>query len=88
MPSFSLLAAGSFILHLHLTTPSTQTSKSTTLKAPATTPPKKVPTPRGAFVAVCIQEENKPANIIRDHTSLKNTNADQFIFSTEAFLVQ
>ena len=49
MPSFSLLAAGSFILRLHLTTPSTQTSKSTTLTTPATTPAKKVPTPRGAL---------------------------------------
>ena len=61
-----------FILLLHLITPSTQTSMSTTLATPATTPPKKVPTPRGALsVAVCIQEENKPANIIRHHTSIK-----------------
>ena len=69
MPSFSLLAAGSFILRLHLTTPSTQTAMSTTLTAPVTTPPKKVPMPRGAFVAVCMQEENKPAKIIRQRIS-------------------
>ena len=86
-PSFSLLAAGSFILRLHLTTPSTQASMSTTLTTPATTPPKKVPTPRGALsVAVCMQEENKPANIIRHHTSI-NTHVHMtnvHISSTEA----
>ena len=36
-----------------------------------TTRPKKLPMPRGISVAVCIQEENKPANIIRHHTSVK-----------------
>ena len=56
MPSVSLLAAGSFILRLHLTNPSTQTAKSTTLTTPATTPPKKVPKPRRALsVAVRMQ---------------------------------
>ena len=54
MPSFSLVAAVSFILRLHLTTPSTQTAMSTTLTTPATTPPKKVLMARGALsVAVC-----------------------------------
>ena len=53
-PSFHLLAAGSFILRLHLTTPSTQTSMSTALTIPATTPPKKMLMTRGALsVAVC-----------------------------------
>ena len=68
MPSFSLLAAGSFILRLHLTTPSTQTSMSTTLTAPATTPPKKMLMTRGALsVAVCKE--------IKKHNSSKGTTA-------------
>ena len=72
----SCVAAGSFIFRLNLTTNHTQTSKSRTLTTPATTPPKKVPTPRGAFVAaaVCVQarqqarEQNSTmATFVVDH---------------------
>ena len=76
-PFFSCVAAGSFILCLNLTTNHMQTSKSRTLTTPATTPPKKVPTPRGALVAVavCVQGRQQ-ANIRRQNSTMATLVAD------------
>ena len=68
-PLFSCVAAGSFILRLNLTTNHTQTSKSRTLTTPATTPPKKVPTPRGALVAVVVCVQGRQQANIEDKTA-------------------
>ena len=58
MPSFPSVAAGfCILLLLNLNAPHTHTSKSRMPTIPTTSPPKKVPAPRGALAAVhaCVQ---------------------------------
>ena len=78
-PFFSSVAAGSFILRLNLTINHTQTSKSRTLTTPATTPPKKVLTPRGALVAVAVHVQT------RQQTSLGRQNSTMATLVTDHY---
>ena len=59
MPSFPSVAAGFCILLLNLTAPHTHTSKSRMPTIPATSPPKKVPAPRGALAAVHVAGKHR-----------------------------
>ena len=71
-----LLAPSSSV---NLATNHTQTSKSRALTTVATTPPKNVPTPRGALVAVavCVQGRQQ-ANIRRHNSTMATLVVDQW----------